>query len=203
MANNTIRDAEKMREAMKLKFTYRFSWRMKWEQESVAAHSWSMMLVADYLLAKLEELAPWKYALDKEKIYSLIIYHDLIEAETGDEDVDPENQINHSKKEEKEKAVFQDFVQKLPTEIQQKYREAYREYENRLTLESKFVKIVDCIEVEFFCNEKWYLYTNWTKEFHESIRLKHFTDFPELEYIILELINDCDTKYYSKQWKLC
>ena len=203
MSSKTLQDAQKMREAMRLKFTYRFWWRMQWEQESVAAHSWSMMLVADYLLAKLEELAPWKYILDTAKVYSLIAYHDLIEAETGDEDVDPSNQENHKQKNENEKAAFHSFQEKLPTEIQKKFEDMYSEYEERKTIESRFVKIVDCIEAEFFCHEMWELFTTWTKDFHEELRLKHFRHFPELTPLIEDIIRDCDEKYYRKKSKLC
>lgn len=203
MTQNIIADATQMREAMKLKFTYRYGDRLKWEQESVAAHSWSMMLIADYLLEKLEAAAPGKYNLDRTKIYSLIAYHDLIEAETGDEDVDPSNQENHSKKQEKEQALFTGFKNKLPFEIQIRFESMYREYEERKTPESRFVKIVDCIEAEFFCHEMWDLFIWWTKDFHENLRFKHFSYFPELRYIIEELIDDCDDKYYSKQETLC
>jgi len=41
-----------------------------------------MMLIADYLLEKLEQLVPGKYTLDRAKVYRLIAYHDLIEAAT-------------------------------------------------------------------------------------------------------------------------
>jgi hypothetical protein len=57
-----------------------------------------MHLVADYLFAKLELLAPGKYNLDRARVYQLISYHDLIEAETGDEDLDPGNAKNHDAK---------------------------------------------------------------------------------------------------------
>ncbi|MDA9129020.1 HD domain-containing protein [Candidatus Gracilibacteria bacterium] len=203
MPHNSLTDAAKMQEAMRLKFTYRYSKRLKGEQESVAAHSWSMILVADYLLAKLERHAPGKYILDRAKIYSLIAYHDLIEAETGDEDVDPSNQENHKNKHTQEDKVFQSFLQKLPQEIQSIYENRHLEYEARETLESKFVKIVDCIEAEFFCYGKGYLFKNWSKDFHESIRYKHFSAFPELKYIIQDMIHHFDETYYQKQIPLC
>lgn len=197
MTSQTIKEARQMQEAMKLKFTYRFWDRLRWEPESVAAHSWSMMLVADYLLAKLESLAPWKYNLSKERIYQLISYHDLIEAETGDEDLDPNNSVNHDAKSDKESEAMMRFPSKLPVEIQNIFISAYREYEARETLESKFVKIVDIIEAEFFCHDKWYLFESWTREYQESKRLHHFTDFPELLYIEQDLIDNADEKYYS------
>jgi len=46
------------------------------------------------------------------------------------------------------------FPTKLPKEIQSKFVSAYNEYEERKSLESKFVKIVDIIEAEFFCFNK-------------------------------------------------
>ncbi len=198
MTSKTIQEAKQMQEAMKLKFTYRFWDRLRWEKESVAAHSWSMMLVADYLLEKLENIAPWKYKLDRARVYQLISYHDLIEAETGDEDLDPNNSINHDAKWNKESRAMKTFPNKLPKEIQNIFVSAYNEYEAKKTLESKFVKIVDIIEAEFFCHDKWYLFENWSREYQESKRLHHFSDFPELLHIQEDLIENADMNYYSK-----
>lgn len=198
MASKTIQEAKQMQEAMKLKFTYRFGERLRWEKESVAAHSWSMMLVADYMLEKLEFLAPWKYKLDRARIYQLISYHDLIEAETGDEDLDPGNAKNHDAKWNKESEAMKTFPSRLPQELQDIFISAYNEHEARETLESKFVKIVDCIEAEYFCVWKWYLFTQWNREYHESKRLHHYSDFPELLHIQQDLIDYADTHYYSK-----
>jgi hypothetical protein len=46
------------------------------------------------------------------------------------------------------------FPGKLPKELQNIFISAYEEHERRETLESKFVKIVDIIEAEFFCHDK-------------------------------------------------
>lgn len=188
-----------MQEAMKLKFTYRYGDRLQWEPESTAAHSWSMMLIADYLLTKLEELAPGKYVLDTARIYQLITYHDLIEAETGDEDLDPDNKQRHDLKWERESRAMKSFPSNLPSEIQNTFISAYEEYEARETPESKFVKIVDCIEAEYFCVGKEYLFENWTKDFHESKRLHHYDDFPELIHIQKELIEYAVENIYTKR----
>jgi len=197
MKSKTIQDAKKMQEAMKLKFTYRFWDRLEWEPESTAAHSWSMMLIADYLFEILESIAPKKYSLDRARVYQLIAYHDLVEAVTWDEDLDPENMVNHDGKHEREQEAMQEFPHRLPKEIQSIFRSAYKEYEVRETLESKFVKIVDCLESEFFCHDKWYLFDNWDKLFHESKRLHHFVDFPELLNIQEDIIKHADQNYYQ------
>ncbi len=198
MPSQTIQDAKQMQEAMKLKFTYRYWDRLQWDKESVAAHSWSMMLVADYLLEKLSMLAPGKYDLNMQRVYQLMSYHDLIEAETWDEDLDPNNSKNHDSKWARETQAMKSFPGKLPKELQNIFISAYEEHERRETLESKFVKIVDIIEAEFFCHDKWYLFENWTREFQEEKRLPHFADFPELEYIQWDLIENADSNYYSK-----
>jgi len=91
------------------------------------------------------------------------------------------------------------FPQKLPHEIQDIFISAYTEYEERKTLESKFVKIVDCVEAEFFCHDKDYLFENWNLHFHKSKRLHHYKDFPELLHIQKEILENVDINFYSKK----
>lgn len=195
--SKTIEDSKKLFAAYKLKFTYRFTDRpiYKGEKESVAAHTWGMMITADYLLEILKKTAPGKYDLNREKIYSLIIYHDLIEVETWDVDLDPKIGANHNEKWEREAEAMKYFPTKLPIEIQKRFWEMYEEYETRESLESKFVKIVDIIECEFFIHEKKDFYTNWTKEYYESKRRPHFDNFPELLFIHEEII-----EFYEENW---
>lgn len=191
MLSKTLQDAKKMFAAYKLKFTYRFTDRpiYQWEKESVAAHTWGMMITADYLLEILEQVAPWKYKLSREKIYSLITYHDLIEVETWDADLDPKIGANHNEKWIAEAEAMKYFPTKLPREIQKRFWEMYAEYEARESLESKFVKIVDIIECEFFIHEKKDFYTNWSEEFYESKRKHHFEAFPELLFLHRDIMN--------------
>lgn len=85
------------------------------------------------------------------------------------------------------------FPKKLPQELQERFKNLYTEYEKRETQESKFVKIVDIIECEFFIHEKKDFYTNWTKEFYESKRRLHFEVFPELLFIHDDII-----EFYEK-----
>jgi len=190
MLSQTIQDAQKMLNAFKLKFTYRFTDRAVYEQEreSVASHTWWMMVIADYLLEKLEQAAPWKYQLNREKIYSLIVYHDPIEAETWDEDNDPSNVVRHSQKHIAEAEAMKTFPAKLPKEIQTRFQKMFQEYKERVTSESRFVKIVDIIDSEFLVHGKKEFYTNWTEEVFSEKRLPHFQYFPELRYIQEDLL---------------
>lgn len=190
-----------MIEAFRLKFTYRFTDRpvYNWEKESVGAHTWWMMITADYVLQRLEDIAPWKYILNREKIYSLIIYHDLIEAETWDVDLDPNLGPNHANKHISEAEAMKVFPKKIPSEIRWRFLDMYSEYEARQTLESKFVKVVDIIEAEFQIYERKELFKNWTYEYREGIRRPHFQDFPELEEILDDVLKySKDNNYFIK-----
>lgn len=188
MLSKTIQDAKMMLEAFRLKFTYRYTDRpiYKWEKESVGAHTWWMMITADYILQRLEDIAPWKYRFDREKIYSLITYHDLIEAETGDVDLDPNRWLTHDEKLSQEATAMKIFPSKIPVEIRQRFLDMHSEYEARETLESRFVKIIDIFDAEFQIHERKELFENWSYEYRESIRRPHFKYFPELK----ELLDD-------------
>jgi len=190
-----------MIEAFRLKFTYRFTDRpiYKWEKESVWAHTWGMMITADYLFERLEELAPWKYNLNREKVYSLITYHDLIEAETWDVDLDPELWPEHSSKHLTEEKAMEVFPNKIPKEIRNRFLQMHREYEDRETLESRFVKIVDIIEAEFQVHERKELFKNFTYEYRENIRRPHFKYFPELECLLEDILKYSDDNNYFTQ----
>jgi hypothetical protein len=50
------------------------------------------------------------------------------------------------------------FPRKLPKQLQQRFRDVHAHYEQRASQESKFVKIVDIIEAEYFCYNKAYLF---------------------------------------------
>lgn len=168
------------------------------EKESVAAHCWGCMITADYLLEKLEALAPWKYTLNREKIYSLIIYHDLIEAETWDVDIDPVRWKDHNLKHIAEAEALKSFPQKLPQEIQTRFLTLLAEYEKRESLESKFVKLVDIVDCLYLIYDKKIFYKNWSEAFYEEKRRPHFEDFPELLTIHEDLMNFYRENNYFK-----
>jgi putative hydrolase of HD superfamily len=61
----------------KLKSVYRLNSVDK-RKESSAEHSWSCIVLADYILNK------YKIDVDRLKVYELLMYHDLSEIHTGD-----------------------------------------------------------------------------------------------------------------------
>lgn len=197
-----LNDIISFQNILKLKFTYRYSGRLfNGEKESTADHTWFMFVIADYLLAKLEEVAVWKYKLDKLKIYEMIVYHDLIEAETWDVDLNPisanfEKQL--SKKEVEEKAL-KVFLEKIPSEIKEVYKEKLEEYEKRESLESKFVKLIDVIETDLQCFLFKEKYKDWTKEYYLDKKTKYYNDFPELKFLLEEFLEYFEENDYFKK----
>lgn len=202
MTKKILDDIISFQNILKLKFTYRYSGRLfNWEKESTADHTWFMFIIADYLLAKLEEVDEWKYNLDKLKIYEMIVYHDLIEAETWDVDLNPisanfERQL--SKKEVEEKAL-KIFLEKIPSEIKEVYKEKLEEYEKRKSLESKFVKLIDVIECDIQCFLFKEKYKDWTKEYYLEKKTKYYNDFPELNFLLLEFLKYFEENDYFKK----
>lgn len=181
----------------KLKYTYRYSdHEFSWGKDSTAAHSWCMMILADYFLDYLEIVSPWKYNLDKLKIYEYIMYHDLIEAETWDIDNAPSHVKEHEQKKLSEGEALEIFSKKIPTYIWEKLQNTFRSYECRDSLESKFVKIIDVFESQFQCFHLGEMRTDWDeKHFKFRCFRPEFKSFPELEKIM------CDSwKVFKKRW---
>lgn len=92
-----------------------------------------------------------------------------------------------------EAEAFPVFLEKVPTEIQKLYENRLKEYEERESLESKFVKLVDVVECEFQCFFYKDLFKEWSEEYFISKREKHFNNFPELKFIYEEIL-----EYYKK-----
>ena len=185
----------------RLKFTYRYTWRLvNWEKDSTAAHSWSMTILADYFLDYLEKKSSWKYSLNKIKIYEYIMYHDLIEAETWDIDNSPKYAKKHAQKKYSEDEALEIFSKKIPNYLWEKLTHIFHEYEERNTLESQFVKIIDIFEGQMQCLHDDSLWDDWTEEFYNFrfVDRKEFNSFPELKEIIVQIANQAKEKWYFK-----
>ncbi len=200
--SNILNDIKSFQNILKLKFTYRYSGRLfNGEKESTADHTWFMFIIADYLLAKLEEIAGEKYKLDKLRIYEMIVYHDLIEAETWDVDLNPiwDNLSKQLSKKEVEEKALKVFLEKVPTEIKEVYEEKLEEYEKRESLESKFVKLIDVIEPDLQCFLFKEKYKEWSRDFYLEKKTKYYNDFPELNFLLEEFLGFFDKNDYFKK----
>ena len=160
-------------------------------KESTAEHSWGCMIVADYFMTK------YYHELDRVKVYEFLMYHDLVEIETGDIVLHPD--ITRDGKEELESNAVEILSKKLPEPLASKYLNLFHEYEERSSKEAKFAKAVDCIEAEMFYLDKKKEFESWTKEFHINIRRKHLQEFPEMFEMLIKVMDYCEKNGYYEQ----
>lgn len=109
-----------------------------YDTESVAEHVYGMMLVADYFLPLLDPDRTW----DRDKIHSMILYHDMDEIETGDTVGWMKTTEHRSVEIEAVRRVILD----TPKHMQRAITDLMDEYFLQESTESHFVKAVDKFE---------------------------------------------------------
>ncbi len=128
------------REAEKLKTILRHSYLSSGRQESVAEHTWMMLLLAMTLMPKIEK------PLDQVKVLKMIVIHDLAEAVTRDLPV-WEGVKDREKKIELERSVMENMLASLDSKTNQEFLSLWEEYETRESFEARFVKVIDTLDV--------------------------------------------------------
>jgi putative hydrolase of HD superfamily len=174
----------------KLKSVYRWNSVDK-RRESSAEHSWGCLMLADYFFDS------FTHKMDKLKVYELLIYHDLVEIESGDSVLHPDMQ--HHNKKEKEFLAAKKLKEKLPKQLQEKFWTFFTEFEEQKTTEAKFARAIDALEAEIHeldYKEDW---KDWTEEFLRSSKEKYFKDFPELKNAFEEITTFVRKNNYFKQ----
>lgn len=184
-----MEDIQKFRIFNKLKTVYRFN-SVENRKESTAEHTWSCMILADYFLSKFD------FNLNRLKVYELLMYHDVVEIESGDSPLHPEIKIvNKIEKEQKAKELLH---KNLPTPLNEKFANLFDEFEEQKTPEAKFAKAIDVLDAEIHeldYKEDW---ENWSEEFLINKKLKYVEEFPELKKIFFELIEYMKENNYFK-----
>jgi putative hydrolase of HD superfamily len=127
-------------EAEKLKTVLRHSFLSSGRQESVAEHTWMMMLLAMVLMPQIEK------PMDQAKVLRLIVIHDLAEAVTLDMPV-WEGVKDRTKKIELERRALEKMLSSLDAKTKQALLVLWEEYETRESLEARFVKVIDTLDV--------------------------------------------------------
>src|SRR3989344_1214168 len=128
-----------------LKNELRHNWTSKDRQESVAEHSWRMSLMAMLMTDRLKE------NLDISKILKLIIIHDLGEIIAGD--VPAYDKKAKEIQEKIEKESMEKLKEKFDLKEVEEIVRLWREFEKQESLEAKFVKALDKLEVRIQHNE--------------------------------------------------
>lgn len=128
--------------AEKLKDTMRHCYTSKGRRESVAEHSWRVVLMAYFLKDEFPEV-------DINKVMLMCAIHDLGEIFTGDIPTFKKTKED----EEKEEQLLNDWVASLPSPYCEELKELYKEMDERKTTEAKLYKAIDCLEAIIQHNE--------------------------------------------------
>ena len=130
-------DLFKLRKLYQLKNVYRYG-SVAGRKESAAEHTWSCLALADYFLHRLD------LKLNKEKVYQLLIYHDIAEIEAGD------TPIHHHEarkgKQERERKAMQKLEKTLPSGFSRRVAQLFRKFEEKKSPEALFAVIIDQLD---------------------------------------------------------
>lgn len=173
-----------------MKTVYRFAMAGD-HHESSAEHSWGALILADFFLSTMQLDASSNegksaVAIDRFKVYELIMYHDVVEIETGDLPIHPD--LSHRNKKRNEHIAAKVLSEKLPTVLVQKYLTLFAEFQEQKTVESRFAKAVEALEAdihELDYKEDW---KGWTEEFLRQEKEHLFNEFPLMKKCFDELV---------------
>jgi putative hydrolase of HD superfamily len=126
-----------LRAAESLKYMTRTSWTSDGGQETVAAHSWRLCLMALVL-------APHFPGIDVGKLLRICLVHDLGEAISGD--ISAALQAALPNKAEQERADLVQLIQPLPDAVRADLVALWDEYDAAATPEAKLAKGLDKLE---------------------------------------------------------
>lgn len=132
-------------ELMRLKAVPRTGWLLRGvrDVESVADHSFGVAFVA-MLLADLAQRCGME--LNVEKVLRMALLHDLTEARTGDLPATIKRYLDPSKLHAMDERIADEMFAGLGA-IGEEYLLLWREYEERVSLESRIVKAADKLDL--------------------------------------------------------
>ena len=170
-----------LRRSKNLESVERYGSSLRDKKNTVAEHSWRLGLMALVIGTECKE------RVDTNRALVLALLHDIAEAKTGD--IDAYEQILAGKqlvedKSKMEESAVHEMTDDLP--FGDWIYSLWREYEDQVTVESKFVKALDRIEGFLHISEggvEVYI----PKEFHADYANKAVEAFDEATYHFPEL----------------
>jgi putative hydrolase of HD superfamily len=154
---------EILRLAEGLKRELRHSWLSDGRQESVADHTYQMALMAVLVAPYLDT------QVDLERTLKLVIYHDLVEAVTGDVPFFEEGDRKEQKAARERKAIER-IRDGLPVPVGEEVYDLWFEFEEGISPEAKFARALDNLEVQLQHNLA--ALDTWNSVEHELVYTK-------------------------------
>jgi len=170
-----MHEIEKLNYLYRLKHVDRTAVGVKDREESTAEHTYSVLMLAEYFLPKIEQ------NLDEIKVRRMLLVHDIVEIESGDTYYyDEAAQIG---KQEREQKAFEELLTKIPQELATDFKQLWYEFEENKTMEAKFCKALDKIDPiihSAFSKRDWDI-NNLTEERLRSKKEEYFKEFPAIQ----------------------
>jgi len=177
-----INEILKFKKINRLKEVYRLN-SIQNRKESSAEHTFSTMLLADFILDEIN------LSVDKEKVKQLILYHDLVEIESGDTALQPNIEINEEEQSNREYKSAKKLMKDFPEKFGEKFYSLFDEFMKLETSESKVARAIDVIDAEIHEIDQKQDFKGWSRKFIEDNKLKYFKDFPEIREIFNSIMN--------------
>lgn len=177
-------DAEILEEVEKLQYLFRMKKVIRYhhdrteeiDTESVAEHVYGMFIIAEYFLPHEDPKQLW----NRQKIYKLMLYHDIDEIETGDTIGYLKTDAERVKGAEAARVA----ITRMPLQMQSEVSALLQEYDERRTPEARFAKAIDKMEPNFhlFCEngKKIHEHNKTTRDQHSRIKDPYIVDFPAM-----------------------
>ena len=174
-----IEDITKLRFLYKLKSVYRFSSQDD-RKESAAEHTWSSLVLADFFLSRMNE------SLNRQKVFDLLLYHDVAEIIADDTPLHPE--MSRSGKEDREWQAIEEIKSKLPKRDGRRVLALFSEFEAQKSREAMFAKAIDALDAEIHELDYKADWKGWDEAFLRRHKQHLVRPFPELNEAFEELL---------------
>ena len=181
MRKNIGKEIRDIHELFLLKEVERRS-RVKGRNESSAEHTWSCLILAQYFLPKVSQF------LDEKKVMKMLLYHDLIEIESGDTFFFDDNLTREQSK--KEHLALDNLKKRIPKSLSSSFIDLWEEFEGNITPEAKFSQAIDKLDPiiqSAFKKEDWKKNGIDEKKLREKKQM-FFEPFPEMKLFFEEFI---------------
>lgn len=153
---------------------------VKERHESTAEHTFSCLILADYLMTR------FKFMLDKQRVFELLLYHDIVEIEAGDIPIHHEEK--RIDKANIEKKAMKKLKEQIPVVMKDIVAERFDEFEQKASPEAKFAKAVDGFDAmihELDYKADW---KGWNEEMLRKYYGERFFEVPEIKSLFEQVI---------------
>lgn len=149
-------------------------------KESSAEHSWSCLVLADFLLSSYD------FRVDREKVLDLLLYHDVVEIEAGDvciTDIEGRQQ-----KKESERKALRSLQKQIPKVLSKKFEQLFDEYEAQNTREARFAHAVDKLDAQLHELDYKRDWRGWDEKMFCSHIERYMIEFPQLRELFEQFV---------------